>query len=135
MEKVLNLYKDTEGDMRQVVEVKGHKLYFDVPELLGGSSSAPDPHDYFDASIVACKALTIKIYANRKKYDLQDMKVTATRDDSGERKGLYKLKVSIELIGDLSEAERQDLLAAAEKCPVGKLVTDDVQVDITSELI
>lgn len=135
MSKTQTLYQDPNSPMRQIVDIDGYQLAFDVPETLGGEASAPNPHVYFDASIIACKAMTIKIYANRKGYDLRDLKIHLNRDDSQERKGVYKMDIGIELIGDLDDEARQALLSIAEQCPVGKLVTDAVDVQIHSHLV
>ncbi|MDB5888910.1 MAG: hypothetical protein JWM03_1782, partial [Rhodocyclales bacterium] len=49
----------SEYPLRQRVEVGGFTLYADAAVSSGGSGSAPGPHDFFDASLAACKALTL----------------------------------------------------------------------------
>ena len=64
------------------------------------------------------------------------MSVAVERDDSQERQGangVYKLHVTLTLGGPLPEAQRQELLAVAGKCPVHKLMTQ-VKTEITAEL-
>ena len=55
------------------------------------------------------------------------------RDDSQERQGTYRLRVTLTQGGPLTDAQRQELLAVAEKCPVHKLMTK-VTTEITTEL-
>ena len=50
--------------------------------------------------------------------------VVVDRDDSEERKGVYRLKSGLRVSGDLSEAQRDELLRVAGKCPVHKLMTE-----------
>lgn len=130
------LYKDNTSNSpyRMVVDADGYKFYFDQPEAIGGEGSAPTPHVYLDAAVLACKAMVIRIVAARRGIALEDVKITLNTDDSEERKGRYVMDFVIELIGDLSEKDRQMLLKTAEQCPVGKLLGDDVTVELNSRL-
>lgn len=131
------LSKDTASNspFRQVVEADGYQLYFDLPEAYGGEGSAPNPHIYLDAAVLACKGMVIRLFAKKQGIPLEDVNITLNTDDSQERKGLYVMNFDIELIGDLDEEQRQKLLDFAEQCPVGKLLGDDVKVEINSRLI
>ena len=96
----------------------------------------PNPHELYDSALGACKALTVLWYANRKQIPLEDLSVTVERDDSQERQGangVYQPRVTLRLGGPLTEAQRQELLAVAGKCPVHKLMTQ-VKTEITTEL-
>ncbi len=127
--------KNHSSKMRQVVKAGDNEIYFDVPEALGGESSAPNPHVYLDAAVLACKAITIRLFAARRGYALEDVSITLNTDDSKEREGIYVMNFDIELIGDLDEKERKALLAAAEQCPVGKLFGEKAQVVLNSKLV
>ncbi len=127
--------KNHTSKMRQVVKAGDNEIYFDVPEVWGGEDSAPNPHVYLDAAVLACKATTIRIAAARRGYDLEDVNITLNTDDSKEREGLYVMNFDIELVGNLDDKERKALLAAAEQCPVGKLLGDEVKVVLNSKLI
>jgi len=59
--------------------------------------------------------------------------VTVDRDDSEERRGTYRLRATLELGGALTEAQRQELLNVAAKCPVHKLMTQ-VTTEVVTEL-
>ena len=77
--------------------------------------------------------MTVLWYANRKQMPVEGIRVSVDRDDGDERKGTYRLRVTLALDGPLSEAQRRELLAAAEKCPVHKLMTQ-VATEIRTEL-
>jgi len=62
-------------------------------------------------------------YAQRKQIPVEDIQATVERDDSEERQGVYRLRVTLSLTGALSDAQRAELLAVANKCPVHKLMT------------
>ncbi|MBB1521436.1 OsmC family protein [Aquipseudomonas guryensis] len=123
----------TENGLRHSIEIGEHLLHTDVPVELGGEASGPEPHDLFDAAIGACKALTLMLYAKQKGMPLDSLDVRVARDDSEERKGIYRLAVQLDLHGALDDAQRQQLLRIADKCPVHKLVTSS-EVQITTQL-
>lgn len=135
--KTLTAKKDhtSPSKIKQIVDIDGFPIYFDGPESIGGGNEAPNPHTYLNAAVAACKAITIRLVAARRKMALEDVNITLNCDDSEERQGRYVMHFDIELIGDLDDKSRQILLNAAEQCPVGKLLTDDVKVELHSRLI
>jgi putative redox protein len=95
---------------RHSVQIDDHELFADVPPSAGGEGSAPEPHDYFDAALGACKALTLKLYAKKK--------------------GQYALHVKLTLKGVLTDAQREELHRVADRCPIHKLMTtSDVSIE------
>jgi putative redox protein len=124
--------KDSQGAFRQVITVGQHQFYVDVAESAGGDSSAPDPHDYFDAAIAACKAITMLMYAKRKGMKVDTLDLTLERDDSREREGFYTLNGTLHLPDHLTLEQKQSLLSISERCPVHKLATKaEVNVHVT----
>ena len=123
---------ETSGAYPQILKVRGHTLRADVGEASGGTDSAPDPHDYFDAALAACKTLTATWYAKRNKIPLERVESHVERDTSLERQGKYILKVRLTFHGPLDEAQRNKLYDVVERCPVHKLMTS-VDVEIQTE--
>ena len=119
----IKVIRDQSLPMRHIAHVRNHIISVDGTVEEGGSDAGPSPHDLYDAAISACKALTVVWYAKRKGYPLENVEVTTERDDSEERKGVYRLAATVHLTGDLSETQRAELLSAAQKCPVHKLMT------------
>jgi putative redox protein len=126
--------RDTGRKMRHVVTIGAHSFAVDEPEANGGEDTGPTPHDIYDSALGACKALTTLWYARRKQIPLDAIRVVVERDDSQERQGTYRLAVTMELGGALSEAQRQDLLRVAAKCPVHRLMTE-VTTEISTQLV
>jgi putative redox protein len=125
--------RDTAYPMRQTVLVRAHELIVDGTVEEGGEDAGPSAHDLYDAALGACKALTLAWYAKRKGILLEDVEVVVERDASEERQGVYKLDTALRLSGALSEAQREELLAVAGKCPVHKLMTK-VETQVTTRL-
>lgn len=112
--------------MRFLANAQGHDLPLGLPAPTG---DGPDPHDYFDTALGGCKVLTLMLYAQRKQMPLTSVEVDVVRDASEERKGVYRLTVQLKLLGELTEAQREELLSVADRCPVHKLMTaTDVQI-------
>jgi putative redox protein len=70
-------------------------------------------------------------YARKKGIPVEDIQVRVEREASAEREGIYCLATFVTLTGELSEAQRKELLSVAAKCPVHKLMTT-VEIEITT---
>jgi putative redox protein len=119
--------------MQHHVQVRQHTLSVDEPPANGGEDLGVTPHELYDSALGACKALTVLWYARRKQIPLDDIQVAVERDDSQERQGVYKLRVVMSLTGDLTEAQRTELLTVAGKCPLHKLMTQ-ATTEVSTEL-
>ncbi|WLI90932.1 OsmC family protein [Massilia sp. R2A-15] len=129
----ISVTRDLSQPLGHVVHVRDHQFVTDGSIEEGGTDSGPSPHDLYDAALASCKAMTLVWYAGRKGIPLRDVKVDVVRDASAERQGVYKLATVLHLGGDLTEAQRQELLTVAGKCPVHKLMTT-VTTEITTAL-
>lgn len=132
MEPIVKGETEQSGAFRTTLtfEHGGHVLHADTRDD-GGGGTAPDPHDLFDASVAACKALTAHWYARQRKFPLERVSTVLERDASREREGHYGLTVSMTFHGPLTDEQRNRLLEVAGKCPVHKLMTT-VEVNITT---
>ncbi len=119
----ITITRDTTGLMKHSIQIRGHEIIVDEGADNGGEDSGPNPHDLYDAAVGACKALTVLWYANRKQIPVENIDVVVERDASEESKGTYRLKTKLAVTGDLSDAQREQLLNVAGKCPVHKLMT------------
>jgi len=108
---------------RHRIEIRAHELHADLLTDEGGEDSAPGAHDYFDASLAACKALTAMWYAKRNGFPLERIEAHVERDDREERSGRYKLLVRLAFHGPLTREQRTRIYAAVARCPVSKLMT------------
>jgi putative redox protein len=125
--------RDRAHRMKHTVHVRQHAFAVDEPVANGGEDLGATAHELYDSALGTCKAMTVLWYAQRKQIPLDDIKVTVERDDSEERQGTYRLRVMLELTGELSDAQRQQLLAVAEKCPLHRLMTQ-ATTEVRTEL-
>lgn len=118
------------NEFPQVLHVRSHTLRSDVGAESGGRDEAPDPHDYFDAALAACKALTATWYAKKNGIPLERVETHVERDASEERHGKYVLRVRVAFHGPLSDEQRRRLYDVVGRCPVHKLMTTtDVAIE------
>lgn len=114
------------GHFQQALDVGSDHFVSDIEQEKGGNSTGPSPHEYLAAALAACTGMTLKMYAGRKSWDLQDavVKVDITRIDEVEI-----FKRSIELLGNLDTEQRERLLEIANKCPVHKALAGKIEIN------
>lgn len=120
----------TPGAFPHEVKIRSHTFRTDVSKAGGGEDSSPSPHDYFDASLAACKALTAMVYAKKHGIPLESVETHVESDASQERAGVYKLKSKVTFHGPMTDEQREKLHRAVGACPLHKLMTTvDVQIE------
>lgn len=117
---------------RQKLSAGKHTLFIDVQEAKGGQDFAPDPHQLALGALGACTSITIQMYANRKGWDLKQVKVNVSEEQvpiPGQSGTRPKLTKDIEVSGNLDAEKLSALKNVAEKCPVNKLMMGDKQME------
>ncbi|MEO7106248.1 MAG: OsmC family protein [Rhodoferax sp.] len=127
----IQLQRKPATQLAQTVQIRNHHLNSDVSVAEGGDDAGPSPHDFYDAALGACKALTVMWFAKKKGIAVDDVRTEVVSDNSQERSGVYKLHTKLVISGAFSDAEFTQLVAVAEKCPVHKLMTS-VTTEITT---
>ncbi|GKT20714.1 OsmC family protein [Acidovorax sp. SUPP3334] len=127
----LELRRIAGAPLAHTLSVRDHQLVVDGTAAEGGDDTGPNPHDLYDAALGACKALTVLWYARRKGMAVDDVRTVIDRDASAERTGTYRLAARLQVSGDLTDAQIEELEAVAAKCPVHKLMTS-VTTEITT---
>lgn len=97
------------------VEARNHRLVGDEPETGGGRDAGPAPYELLLASLGACTAITLKMYADRKGWRLTSARVDLKHRN---RDGRSEIERVLTLAGDLDGAQRARLADIAERTPV-----------------
>ncbi|WP_134088246.1 OsmC family protein [Olivibacter sp. XZL3] len=122
----------TIGKERYKTEISNGRnvLLADEPESLGGTDQGLGPKELLLSSLGSCTAITLRMYADRKQWDLQEVIISVKMEvvPSSHQQTTY-IKNHIKLIGDLDDSQRQRLLQIAELCPVHKVLSNPIVVD------
>lgn len=130
----------TTGRERFRTEIRSgkHVLVADEPTKVGGGNLGPSPYDLLAASLAACTAMTLRMYADHKKIDLAEVSVRVRHDrvhekdcEDCEKKGdrIDRLRRDISFAGKLDAAERQRLVEIADRCPVHKTLSGEIRIE------
>jgi putative redox protein len=104
----------------------GKTVVADEPEELGGTNEGPAPGEFLLISLASCTAITIRMYADRKKWPVE--KITVEVDfEKVDNKTLFKREVRLE--GGLTEEQHARLLQIANACPVHKTLTNPIEIE------
>lgn len=114
-----------------------HYLTADEPEKFGGNNYGPNPYEFVSGGLSACTAMTIQMYAKRKKWEVENVEVHTTykkehatdcencEEQSAKIDTFYR---AIKLTGDLDEKQTNKLLEIADKCPVHRSLSSEIKI-------
>jgi uncharacterized OsmC-like protein len=114
-----------------------HHLVADEPVNAGGQDAGPNPYDLLLASLGACTSMTLRLYADHKKIPLQRVEVRLRHfrvyaTDCAEcetKEGMVDhIDREIKMEGDLSADQRAKLMEIADRCPVHRTLTHEVNI-------
>ena len=114
-----------------------HHILSDEPATLGGEDRGPSPYDFLLAALGTCTAITLRMYADRKKIDLEQVdialshqKIHAKDCDECETKTgkVDEIVRTVKVTGNLTEAQRARLIDIADLCPVHRTLRSEIQI-------
>ena len=124
------------GTYTQRIAAGRHRLVSDEPRPIG-DDAGPTPYDLLLAALGACTSMTVRMYADRKGWPLERVRVTLRHSrihakdcaDCETADGwIDHIDRDVELSGDLDDSQRQRLLHIAERCPVHQTLTSEVHI-------
>lgn len=115
-----------------------HTFLADEPSSVGGDDLGPTPYDLLVSSLGACTIMTMRMYADRKKWPIKEIRVHLQHDhvyvedsqasDQKPQK-IDRIERLIEIEGDLDDSQRAKLMEIADKCPVHRTLHNELRVD------
>lgn len=122
------------------IQTAHHFFIADEPISVGGDNWGPSPYELLNAGLAACTAMTLKLYAQRKKWDLREIYVYLSHSkkhvddmnsENHKARFLDHIAKRLVFIGDLTDEQRLRLVEIAERCPVHRTLQSDVIIKST----
>ncbi len=112
-----------------------HHFIGDEPPEYEGADLGPAPYDFLLGSLGSCSAITIRMYADRKEWDLDKVEISLgmEKEKLEGTEFITHITRKVKLFGNLDEKQRERLLKIADACPVAKIMKNEIR--IKSELI
>lgn len=120
MHETITISERPGGKYTNDVRSSRHHFYADEPVDLGGSDLGPTPYELLNAALGACTSITLRMYADRKKWPVEKISVDVTHakeiHGDGIKRDVFTRIITVE--GDLDEAQHARMIEIANKCPV-----------------
>ncbi len=131
-------YLNTKDKFTTQIKADQHRLVADEPKSFGGNDFGPSPYQLLASGLAACTVMTLRMYANHKKWDLHEIychirhektHMEDCQDCDNPKAKIDKFTRELEIIGDLDDAQRQRLLEIADKCPVHRTLEGEAHIE------
>jgi putative redox protein len=134
-EVVVTSLKNLQNEVRYGA---GHTLITDEPIEGGGEDAGPDPYTLLLAALGSCISMTMKLYAQRKGWPLDDVTVRLRQQRvhakdclecaEGKEGFVHRIERSITFSGELSNEQLARLQEIAHKCPIHKTLSSEIVI-------
>lgn len=128
---------DTSNGFTTQMKLGEHYITADEPESAGGHNFGPTPYEFLSAGLAACTAMTIKMYARFKKWELENIEVhidyskehasDCENCESSQAK-IDTFKRELKITGNLDDTQKAKLLEIADKCPVHRTLHNEIRI-------
>jgi putative redox protein len=115
------------------LSIDGHPMIIDASEADGGDNLGPNPTRTVEGALAACGVMTMIMYARRKKWPLASARIEVRRAPDEDAHVSRRLIKNVRLEGDLDDAQRARLKEIADKCPVHRMLSENVSIITASD--
>ena len=122
----------TLGSENYLMEIKttNHTVMVDEPKSIGGSNQYPNPAQYLLSALASCTAITIKMYADKKKWNIGEINVDVNmKEVISSGKTIKKIVKAVQFENPLEDDQIERLLTIGSKCPISKLLEQPIKME------
>ena len=138
-QKIIHAHLPKEEQYTTTLTAGGHEQLADEPtSVKGGKDQGPDPYDYLLMSLGSCTLMTIKMYANRKGWELDDIYMELRhnkrhdedcQDCENSQSKIDVIEKEVIVEGDLTGEQLDRILDISQKCPVHRTLMSDIKIE------
>ena len=111
------------------IEWRNGKFIADEPETSGGKDTGPDPYSLLLSSLVSCTLITLRMYIDRKGWDVPNIAVNANLyQEKKDDKTNTIIDCDIIFLSPVDEEQKLRLQEIAKHCPISKILENDIKV-------
>ncbi len=139
LQKIVHVHLPKDEAFKTTLTAGNHEIIADEPgNVEGGTDQGPDPYDLLLMSLGSCTVMTVKMYARRKDWAVEDIylelrhnkdhaKDCADCDEPDSK--IDRIEKELIIKGDLSQEQRDKLLDISKKCPVHRTLLEDMEIE------
>ncbi|TVQ66867.1 MAG: OsmC family peroxiredoxin [Balneolaceae bacterium] len=130
--KIVHLHLPKEN-YKTIMHAGRHELIADEPQELGGADTGPDPYDYLLMSLGSCSVITMRMYAERKKWPLEDVYIEMRHykteaEEDGKSVNRDVIEKEITLVGELDDQQTERIIEISKRCPVHRTLLNSAEI-------
>ena len=134
----MSVVVESSAGLKQEIRVRGKRVIADEPREAGGTDAGPNPYELLLGALGACTAMTILMYARRKTWPVEHVRVELDHgrayvrdceecDESDTKLDYFRKRVTVR--GPLSEEQRARLHEISQRCPVHRTLLGTIHID------
>ena len=121
---------DTRLYRTEITSASGNILIADEPQVMGGKNLGLNPTELLASSLASCSVITLRMYINRKQWNVSEIKVKIDFERDSDR-NVSSFTRKIEVIGEVDDIQKQRLETIANSCPIHKVLTHSIEIKTT----
>lgn len=113
---------------KTIINSSTNSIIVDEPIALGGQDLGFSPQELLASALASCTSITLTMYANHKKWEIEEVKVDVSFDRDA-KNNITTFKREVNVLGNLDEKQKSRLLSVADACPMHKILMNTIAIN------